>query len=223
LVSRGAVFLQASLDHQRETRRYGANGRERRRGLLNDLGRQLDQLISREGRSPREKLEQRHADRPDVGAPVDGLGSGELLWRHVLGRAEDGTRARHRLAGRRLGALRDTEVEDLRLQETVTTLDDEEVGGLEIPMDDAERVSFGDRLARLDHELDGLLDKQRAPGAQPVGEITPVEMLHHEVRRTVVEASNIEHARDVLTLDFDGRPRFAFEAEQGLGAADPLR
>ena len=90
-------------------------------------------------------------------------------------------------------------------------------------MHDPERVRLGDRLAGLHDELDGLFDGERSAGAQPGGEVASVEMLHHEVRRPVVAAGDVEHAGHVLTLDLDGRARLAFEASQRLGVAAPLR
>ena len=63
----------------------------------------------------------------------------------------------------------------------------EEVRRLEVAVDDAERVRLGDRLAGLEHEVDRLLDGQRAALLEPRGEVPALEVLHHHVRRAVLE------------------------------------
>ena len=61
--------------------------------------------------------------------------------------------------------LRDAEVEDLDARLPVGALGAEEVRGLEVAVDDAERVRLGDRLAGLEDEVDRLLDGQRPRAA----------------------------------------------------------
>ena len=49
----------------------------------------------------------------------------------------------------------------------------------------------------------------RAPRARR--EIASLEVLHHHVRRAVFEHADIDHARDVLSLDLGSRARLASE------------
>ena len=72
------------------------------------------------------------------------------------------------------------------------------------------------RLARLEDEVDRLLDGHRAPRLEPRREVAPLEVLHDHVRRAVLELPHVGHARDVLALDLDRRARLAEEARDGL-------
>lgn len=89
-------------------------------------------------------------------------------------------------------------------------------------MDDPERVRLADRLAGLEHELDRLLDGERAPLLEPRGQIAAVEVLHHHVRRAALELADVADARDVLALDLHRRPRLALEAPHRLGVGEHL-
>ena len=92
-----------------------------------------------------EHLEEDHARGVDVGAGVDDLGE-RLLGRQVLGRPEDHARLREgrdaRRRGRetRLGDLGDAEVEDLDDVGLAVALDEHDVVGLEVAVDDARGV-----------------------------------------------------------------------------------
>ena len=100
---------------------------------------------------------------------------------------------------------------------------DEQVRRLQIAVHDPERVRLGQRLARLQHEIDGLLERQRATQPHPLGEVVTLEELHHHVRRAGIERTDVDHPRDVLARDLDGRARLAREALDRLGVAQRLR
>ena len=101
-----------------------------------------------EGRRLREELEQDDPERPCVAAPVDvGVGP-HLLRGHVKGRPE--YLARHREALLVSPQLRDAEVEHLDRRACRGSLCEEQVRGLEIPMDDPRDVRLRHYLARLE-------------------------------------------------------------------------
>ena len=111
-----------------------ADARRRVREVHRD---DLDLVLGLERAAARQHLEQDHAGGVDVGARVDRLAQ-RLLGRQVFGRAEDDARLRERLAPRlRLGHLRDAEVEDLDDLALPVALDQHDVLGLEVAMDDA--------------------------------------------------------------------------------------
>jgi hypothetical protein len=98
------------------------------------------------------------AERPDVGAPVDVAPRHHLLRAHVLRRAE------HRPGlGGVIGVLDlgDAEVEHLDDAPVVAPIGEEQVRGLEVAVDDAERMRLGDRVGSLDHALHRLLDAEQ--------------------------------------------------------------
>jgi hypothetical protein len=116
------------------------------------------------------------------------------------------------LRGARLRDLRDAEVEHLDRGRPVGAVGEKEIRGLEVAMNDAERVRLGERLARLEHELERLVDGERAALRERVREVEPLEVLHHDVRRTVGQRPHVAHLRDVLALDARCGARFAHEA-----------
>ena len=64
-------------------------------------------------------------------------------------------------------------------------------------MDDAQRVRLGERLAGLEHVVDGRVDRQRTCRCGALlAEVAALEVLHHHVRRAVVELADVDHARE---------------------------
>ena len=59
------------------------------------------------------------------------------------------------------------------------------------------RVRFGERLARLEHVVDGVDHVERAVVLHRLGEVAPLEVLHHDVRRAGVEAAHVGDRRNV--------------------------
>ncbi len=54
-------------------------------------------------------------------------------------------------------------------------------------------------------------------------EVSPLEVLHDEIRRAALERAHVRHARHVLALDPRGRAGLAEEAPDGLGARRRVR
>ena len=103
----------------------------------------------RNGTAPGQHLEHHDAERPDVAARV-GLFAARLLRRHVGDGAD--RRSRNRQL-QRVGELRQAEVENLH-----AVVGDDQVAGLDVAMDDALRVRFGEPLGDLRGDLDRLGD-----------------------------------------------------------------
>ena len=99
---------------------------------------------------------------------------------------------------------------------------EKEVRGLQIAMDDAERVRLGERVARLQDVLDRLFRRQRPARRQHAREIGPVQVLHHDVRSARLERADVAHTGDVLAVKPHGGARLAQEARDGIGAPERL-
>jgi hypothetical protein len=91
-------------------------------------------------------------------------------------------------------------------------------------MDDAERVGFGDGVARLQDVVGDFIVRQRASSRENLREVGALEVLHDDVGDSAVERRHVEHAGDVLALELHRRARLAQEsldavfAVHGLGA-----
>src|SRR5437773_4219752 len=129
-----------------------------RPGRLHNLQRERRGARPDERQLPGQHLEQDDAERKNIGPMID-LFAERLFGRHV------GDRARHRgRTGRRRrggpgrvlprrasrGPRRQTEVEDLR----VALGRDDDVGGLDVAMDDAFGLRVGERVGNLNGEID---------------------------------------------------------------------
>jgi hypothetical protein len=151
----------AQRRHQRDRaaddrgqRRVDAVERDRRGRRL--LGVEHRRDAADERRPPDDHLVQHQAQRVDVARRRRRLAAG-LLGGHVARRA-----ARRRLVGR---DRRDAEVGE----HDPPVARDQHVVGLEIAVDDADRVRGGQRVAQLDRDRHRQPDRQR-PGAQAIGQ-----------------------------------------------------
>jgi hypothetical protein len=169
------------------------------------MGNALFDLIHRDGRIPQDGrldlglsralegplagdcLVQDDAEREDVGASV-GVMAPELLGSHVRHGAEDaallgeGLGGGHRVDGSVccLARLRQAEVD--HLDQALVGHDD--VGGLEITVDDATFVGRGQGVGQGNADLEELFDRQ--PAARNVGaEVLALEKLHGQERDTL--------------------------------------
>ncbi len=130
-----------------------------RRGRVveGNLGQQLIAVLAVEGRPQCQQLIQGDAERVDIGAVVHLAAPGRnLLGTHVAQRAQQF--ARHGQAG---GALEQSQAEigDPEIAAHV----EQQVGRLDVAMDDAGLMCVFERLGRLLHELGNSAEKRRAP------------------------------------------------------------
>jgi hypothetical protein len=70
-------------------------------------------------------------------------------------------------------------------------------------MDDAERMSLCNRVARLEHEVDSVGDGQRTPPRRDLFEVLSSQTLHHHVGSSRVERSHVHDSGDVFALNLD--------------------
>ncbi len=118
--------------------------------------------------------------------------------------------------------LRDPEVEHLDGEAIVCAPDAEEICGLQVPVNDAQRVRLGDGLAGLENELNGLFGRHHTALLEPGREVAALQVLHDHVRSTVLKVPNVDHTRDVLALDLDRGPGFPRETRHGFGVPEGL-
>jgi hypothetical protein len=78
------------------------------------------------------------------------------------------------------------------------------------------------RDARLQDELNRLLDGQGSSLLQPRRQIPALEELHHHVRSTVIESADVEDPGYVLVLDLNSCSCLAGESRDGFRAGDQL-
>ena len=137
------------------------------------------------------------------------------MYRTVPDRgAQAGQRARGLVARRGLGRLdhrRQAEVEQLR----VPARGDEDVGRLEIAMDDAGGVGGVERVGDLDAEADDGADRHRAGGHHFV-QRQAAEQLHDEIGAPVRlrRLADVVDRADVRVIQRRRRARLALEAPQ---------
>ena len=187
--------------------------------------------VPRERRLPADEAEEDDAERPDVAARVGITRGDDLLGRHVARRAEEIGGLRHDAvvawASAGIGVVVDAEVEDLGDAE-VEDLDDRLAAWPSV------RNRFAGLRSRwtmpcpcasaIASHAWRMYSQASEPGAGPlveqVREVGALEVLHHHVRRAVVERADVEDARHVLALEADRVARLAEEAALVIGRAD---
>ena len=210
----------------------GAGGQLREVDLvLEHAGERVGHRVGGEERPAGEHLVEDDAERPDVGALVDGLAP-RLLGRHVGRGAEDDAelrpvRGRHRrrvherrrarevgrggAARGRVHRLGQAEVEDLDLP----VRRELHVGGLEVAVDDSLLVRGLERLGDLPGDGEGLVEGER-PALQPLGEVFALDELHDEGADAARLLEAVDRG-DVGVLELGEDLRLALEAREAVG------
>jgi hypothetical protein len=153
----GLPLETAGDDGLQISRGRGDERPEARSFLVDDLEEQLGGRARMERSPPREELEERDAERVDVGAAVDALVLPErLLGRHVGGRSDD--EPGHGQRGRRGLLAGEAEVQD---HGPLILGSDHDVVGLEIAMDEPGPVRRVKRLGHPPHDVDLLFRAER--------------------------------------------------------------
>ena len=161
----------------------------------------------------------------EVGARVDVLAE-RLLGRHVVGGPERDAGLGQRVAGaaglglgvaHQLGDAEVEELDDVALLVRGAGVDEHDVVGLEIAVDDALAVRVRQRLQHLPHDD----ERARRPDALlgDLAERAPRDELHGEEERAVVERAEVDDADDVRVREEARRVRLALEALRDLGDA----
>ena len=199
------LLLQQPHHHRRQRHRNGL--RQRRRRLVQDRvepGRVVGAL---EGAAPRQRLVEHHAERPQIRARV-----GAAL--RLLGRGVEQRARGHARPGQvHTLDLSDAEVEDLGVQPVALTQED--VGRLEVAVDDAARVSRTQAAGDLAPERGDVLWRQRPPVEAVAERLAPVARHRHE-GPPVVGLADLVDGADVRMVDAGRGPRFGEEPLAGL-------
>ena len=217
----GILFETAGDDVVELLRCFRARACEGDGVLLEDEHDELGNGVALEGRLAAEELVEHGAEGPDVRAHVDAEIALELLRRHEAGRTEELAARGQRVPG--VGEdLGDAEVEHLEQRPAVEALGDEEVGGLDVAVHDADGVSLGDGFAGLEHEVDGVGGRERAGAAHAIAKRFAVELLHDHEGLAALEGTHVQHATDVLALELGHDASFALETLEGarVGAVE---
>ena len=131
LGARSRLLLQAFRDGlDQRVRHLGHEAFDRAGLFADDLARDVIQVVAPERLPAGQQFVRHRADREDVAAGVHRL-AGDLLGRHVLGGAHDHAGHRH---ARGFVAVGDAEVEEAK---GAAVLRNQQVGGLDVAMDDA--------------------------------------------------------------------------------------
>ena len=108
----------------------------------------------------------------------------------------------------------DAEVEDFEEVVSVILEGDEEIGGLDIAVEDALLVDSLDALAGLSHEVEDARPWEGALELKQGEEVDALEGFHDEVE-VVIGFAKIEDTDDVGGLDLEGEVGFAAEFFDG--------
>ncbi|HEY0178894.1 MAG TPA: hypothetical protein VGC30_04575 [Dokdonella sp.] len=191
--------IEVAGDQARRYRRVGAPGsdaaRQPRRALEQSPRRvRVREAAGTPGPLAGQQFEQQHAERVDVGRGRHRLAA-ELFGRRVVRRERcDGEFGR---AWRgRVEQLRDAEVEQLHGAGGV----DEDVGRLQVAVDDQVAVRIGDGLADLSEQRESF-GERRAPFVAVVAQRTSFDEFHHRVRTALRRRAAVEQARDARMVE----------------------
>ena len=107
-------------------------------------------------------------------------------------------RERGRLVG---GAdLREPEVDQLGHDVAAHVAREEDVGGLEVAVENPQVVRLREGRGDGENESEGVLDREDVDPGEKRAEIAPAEELHHEVRNARLDP-NVEHIHGVRVVE----------------------
>ena len=162
-------------------------------GGARDIGRLLvdlrmhdaDLVLAREGGATGERKVEHEAERVDVAAGVEGLAA-RLLGRHVFGRAEHDARLGQ--AGIVVDGLGDAEVEHLDADAAPLGVDEHDVVGLDVAVDDLALVGLAEHLTRLHGDAHHMVGRHAlARAAHELPERDALDVLHRDVERALFQ------------------------------------
>jgi hypothetical protein len=117
---------------------------------------------------------------------------------------------------RAIGDFGDAEIEDFHEVHGFVALDEEHVLRFEVPMDDPGVVRCAERTAYLNGDMNRPLLGHAPCDINCVDEVKPLEALHHEIGRAVIQLAEVADVYDVLITDSRRALGFAPEPRQHL-------
>jgi len=165
-----------------------------------------------------DQLVEHHAEAVEVG-PLVHLVAQRLLRRHVVGRAQKRAGASQpRLAHHQLG---DAEVEQLHLVAAARQRDQEDVGRLQVAVNDPGRVRRAEPGRDLKDQIDRRRLRERSSLDARVQRL-PLQPLHRQVDRAVRRDAEVLDVDDVAVTDGAGSARLAAQPLDRVGIAGQL-
>ena len=219
--SRGrSLRWRASMRVQRDVTSRGSAGSnlvEGTDGARDDVLEDLAEVVRLGGEDAGEAAVEDEAEGPDVGARVDVLLAERLLRRHVMRRAQQragrGERAGRGRVSLGRGELGDAEIEHLDARTLARArAREEDVGGLEVAVDDAEGVGGADRADHGQEDGGELGERELHVGVDARGERFADQELHHHHRRAVLELDAVVDLAHVGVPRGARGPRLAHQA-----------
>ncbi len=214
LVALGEVLGERLLQDRHERVVVGALRDQVEVGVfVGDLVEDRHQVVRVERPAAGRELEQHAADAEEVAAAVDLLPL-HLLGRHVVGRPHHVAGAGHR----RGGHVRHAEVHDLHRAVFL----DEDVGGLDVAVDDARLVGVREPGQHLHDHRDLALERHRRRLAHGLLEVLALQELHRDEGRAVGVVAQVEDHHHVRVGHLGDRAGLALETGLQLGVVGDL-
>ena len=173
------ILAHRPSHHGRQCRRDGRVQLIEGRGLFRpELLEEMHRILAGERRAHAQELVENRADGEDIRPMVDP--SAHLLRRHVAEATHDQPGSCEAALGiRHLG---DAEIEDLHL----TATQEEDVAGLDVPMDDPMLVGVVEAVAHLEHDGDLVLECQSSSLSDEVLQLFTLKKLHDDEELPIV-------------------------------------
>ncbi len=183
-----------------------------------DLGRR----VGLEGEVAGQELIENDADGVEIAPRIERVAAG-LLGAHVFGRTAHDPRARDASLGRFRAHLGEAEVDDFDEVGPGADLLEDDVLGLEVPVDDVGIVRFGECRESLAKNVDDAPGREGPVFVRHTREIAPAQELHHEVELAVGSLAEVDDADRVRMIEAAGRAGLGDEARGGVLLADEVR
>ena len=185
--------------------------------------------------------------RPLAGSGVDGVGVLSIVRKPAITRAPGGPPRAPSASGRPVGAVQqdharpclsarlgprgawpgrhlgDAEIEDLDRWQAPRARGEEEIGRLDVAVNDPSGVRLGEGLARLAHIRRRLLRREDAALIEHRLQVGSLEVLHDDEGRAGLEPPHVVHRRDMPAVQPRDRARLAEEALHALHVAEHRR
>ncbi len=222
----GRVFGQQASDDALQARGEPVRGaplRQARHGRVQVLAHDGVSLRGVEGQLAGEQLEQDHAQGVEV-APRVQCAPRRLLGRHVLGGPLDHALGRELggLAPRALLELGDPEVDDLHVVPVPPLRGEEDVLGLEVPVEDALSVDGLQGAAELLGDEDGPVGGEGAVSGEGLGQRHALDELQDEEQDVLGGLPHVQGRGHVGVNHLREDRRLPKEPGHGLGLGAPL-